>query len=157
VADALSRIKEVNQAINIEALAEAQKGDEELQEILRDKQLGIKLKKIPIPGSDKQIICDTTTGKSRPYVTQQFRRQVFTILHGLAHLGIRTTVKLITEKYVWKNIKSDCTKWAQSCLKCQKAKIGRHNKAPTGNFIPPTKRFEHIHGYRGTTTNIGRI
>jgi len=145
MADVLSRVDEVNRTVNMETLTEAQEINKELREIIRNKQLGVKLKKIPIPGSDKHIICDTNTDRPRPYVTQQFRRQIFTTLHRLAHPEIKATVKLITERYVWKNIKSDCTKWAQSCLQCQKAKISRHNKARTGNFIPPTKRFEHIH------------
>jgi len=145
VADALSRIEKISLAVSIETLAEAQEEDEEIQEIMKNKQDGIKLKKIQIPGSAKQIICNTDTGKPRPYVTQQFRRQIFTTLHGLAHPGIRATVKLITERYVWKNIKSDCTRWAQACLQCQRSKIGRHNRSRTGNFLSPTKRFEHIH------------
>jgi len=49
MADALSRVEEISQAIDIETLAEAQEIDEKLQEIMRSKQLGIKLKKIPIP------------------------------------------------------------------------------------------------------------
>jgi len=53
VADALSRVENINRAIDIETLAEAQENDEELQQIIKQKQLGIKLKKISIPGSDK--------------------------------------------------------------------------------------------------------
>jgi len=55
VADALSRIEKISLAVNIETLAEAQEEDEEIQEIIKNKQLGIKLKKIQIPGSDKQL------------------------------------------------------------------------------------------------------
>jgi len=167
VADALSRIEGVNRAINIEALAEAQETDEELQEVMHDKQLGIRLKRIPIPSTNKQILCDTTTEKPRPYVTQPFRRQVFISLYGLAHPGIKATVKLITDRYIWKNIKSDCTRWARSCIQCQRAKISRHNKPPS-KFEAPTKRFEHIHtdivgplptsnGYRYCLTVIDRF
>jgi len=145
VADALSRIEGINRAIDIEILAKAQEEDEELIEIMKSKQLGMKLKKIPIPGSDKHVVCDTETGRPRPFVTQQLRRQVFTSLHGLAHPGIRTTTKLITERYIWKNIRSDCMKWARACIQCQKSKISRHNKSQTGVFVKPTKRFEHLH------------
>jgi len=112
VADALSRIENINQAINIETLAEAQEKDEELQQIIKQEHVGIKLKKISISGSDKQVYCDVTREKPRPYVTQPFRRQVFLSLHGLAHPGVKATVKLLTERYVWANIKSDCTRWA---------------------------------------------
>jgi len=112
----LSKIKK---AIDTEALAEAQEQDKELKAVLEEKQLGIKLKKIPIPGLDKQIYCDVTQGRPRPYVTQQFRKQVF-LSHGLAHPGVRATVKLITERYIWKNIRSDCTRWTQACVPTSK-------------------------------------
>jgi len=32
-----------------------------------------------------------------------------------------------------------------ACIKWQKEKISRHNKTLIGNFLAPTKRFEHIH------------
>jgi len=118
VADALSRIESIHQAIDIETLAETQENDEELQQLVKQKQMGIKLRKIDIPGSNKQVYCDVTQEKPRPYMTQPFRRQVFLSLHGLAHPGLEATVKLLAERYVWKNIKSDCTRWAQACVQC---------------------------------------
>jgi len=124
VADALSRhIESINQAIDIETLAVAQEKDEELQQIVKQKQLEIKLQKVPIPESDKQVYCDVSREKPRPYLTQPFRRQVFLSLHGLAHPGVKATVKLLTEKYTWKNIKSYYTRWAQTCVQCQRAKV----------------------------------
>jgi len=79
-------------------------------------------------------------------------------LHSLAHPGIKATVKLITDRYVWKSIKSDCTKWAQSCLQYQRAKVSRHNKAQTGNFIPSNEEVRaYSHRHRGTITDVKRI
>jgi len=158
----------VNEAINMERLAESQEKDEELQQFLREEQTGLKLKKFPVPGTKKEVYCDTRTKIPRPYVTQPYRKQVFASLHGLAHPGVRATVKLITERYVWPNIRGDCTKWAQACTQCQKGKISRHNKTPIGDFIAPSKRFEHIHtdivgplpiskGYRYCLTIIDRF
>jgi len=158
----------VNEAINMERLAESQEKDEELQQFLREEQTGLKLKKFPVPGTKKEVYCDTRTKIPRPYVTQPYRKQVFTSLHGLAHPGVRATVKLITERYVWPNIRSDCTAWAQACIQCQKGKISRHNNTPIGDFVAPSKRFEHIHtdivgplpiskGYRYCLTIIDRF
>ena len=31
------------------------------------------------------------------------------------------------------------------CVKCQKAKVGRHTRAPPGTFPVPDERFKHIH------------
>ena len=35
---------------------------------------------------DVLLWCDVSTGHTRPYVTETFRRKVFTTLHGLGHL-----------------------------------------------------------------------
>jgi len=145
VADTLSRIEGINEAIDMEHLAKEQEQDKELQRILQDTQPVLKLKKIPIPGTKTEIYCDIKTKIPRPYVTQPYRRQAFTSLHGLAHPRVKATVKLVTERYLWPNIQNDCRRWAQACIPCQRAKISKHNKTPIGNFIAPTKKFEHIH------------
>ena len=36
------------------------------------------------------------------------------------------------------------SRWARECLHCQQAKVTRHVTPPIGDFIVPTKRFEHI-------------
>jgi len=168
VADTLSRVEEINAAINMEQLAKAQEQDEELQQILKNTETGLKMKKIPIPGTKAEIYCDTKTKIPRPYVTQAYRKQAFASLHGLAHAGIKATVKLVTERYIWPSIRNDCKRWAQACIPCQRGKISRHNKTPIGNFAAPTKRFEHIHtdlvgplpisrGYRYCLTIVDRF
>jgi len=81
----------------------------------------------------------------RPFITQQYRMQIFKTLHGLAHQGVKATTKLITQCYVWPSIKEDCRKWTQACIPCQKSKVHRHTMAPTGNFANPSQRFQHIH------------
>lgn len=144
VADALSRIEEISEAINFEQLARAQQEDEEIQKYLKEEQ-GLKLTKIPVPGTKEQLYCDMSTKIPRPFVTKQHRRQIFLSLHGLSHPGVRATVKLITERYVWPQVNKECTLWARTCTQCQKAKVTRHNNTPVGNFMAPTKRFEHIH------------
>jgi len=58
----------VSEAINMELLAKAQEQNKELQQILQSKQTGLKLKKIPIPGTEKKIYCDIKTKIPRPYV-----------------------------------------------------------------------------------------
>ncbi|XP_067215676.1 uncharacterized protein [Linepithema humile] len=51
------------------------------------------------------------------------------MLHGLAHPGVKATVKMITQRFVWPNIKADCQKWTQACIPSQKAKIHRHTRS----------------------------
>lgn len=103
------------------------------------------MEQVQIPGTTTQIYCDTKTATKRPYVTQSLRRQAFDSLHGLAHPGVKATVKLVTQKFVWPNIKKDCANWARACMPCQRAKITRYNRALIGNFKQPSRRFQHIH------------
>lgn len=146
VADALSRVEAIQKAPDFEELAKSQKEDTELKEILSGKtKSSLKIKEIQIPGTTKKLFCDTSTKNVRPYVTNPFRRQAFEALHSMSHPGIKATIKLIRQRYVWPNIQKDCRVWAQACLACQKAKVFRHTVTPTGNFLGPTKRFQHIH------------
>ena len=95
--------------------------------------------------SDATILCDVSTGISRPYVPVEFRRVIFDSLHCLSHPGIRATQCLITARYVWPGIKSDVRRWARSCLKCQRSKIHQHTTAPLSTFATPDVRFVHVH------------
>ncbi|KAM0726712.1 Transposon Ty3-I Gag-Pol polyprotein [Formica fusca] len=144
VADTLSRVEAIEEAVNFEELAEAQAQDAEMQEIRSTKQ-GLLLTKVAIPGTTTTVYCDTSTPITRPYVPQQFRRRVFNSLHSLAHPGAKASAKLIAQRYVWPRIQQDCSRWAKTCIQCQRAKITRHNVAPIGEFDPPTRRFQHIH------------
>jgi len=144
VADALSRVEEVEQTLDFEALAAAQQEDEELQQYLEEDST-LLMKKIRVPGTDVAVFCDVSTQTARPFVTQEFRKAAFDSLHQLSHPEINATVKLVTQRYVWPSIKSDCRQWARSCIQCQRAKVSRHVSSPVGTFAPPSARFEHIH------------
>ena len=91
------------------------------------------------------IWCDVSTGHIRPFVTEKFRKQVFSNLHGLGHPSHRARKPLINTRFVWHRMNIDIAKWCRSCEGCQTAKISRHNKPVYGKFDEPTKRFDHIH------------
>ena len=91
------------------------------------------------------IWCDVSTGPIRPYVTEKFRKQVFSSLHGLGHPSHRATKPLINTRFVWHGMNIDIAKWCRSCKGCQTPKISRHNKPVFGKFNEPTERFDHIH------------
>ena len=42
-------------------------------------------------------------------------------------------------------MRSDIRTFVQTCIKCQQAKVIRHNRAPLHSFKSPNKRFSHIH------------
>ncbi|GFX09236.1 retrovirus-related Pol polyprotein from transposon opus [Trichonephila clavipes] len=75
----------------------------------------------------------------------QTRFQIFQLIHGLAHPGIKSTVKLMTEKYVWSDIKKQVREWAKACIRCQKCKVSRHTKSKLGEFDQPDERFSVVH------------
>ncbi|XP_026732807.1 uncharacterized protein LOC113497452 [Trichoplusia ni] len=98
VADTLSRIEEVTQGIDYQALAQSQSTDEQLQHLLRNGS-SLKLQKVVVPGTSTKIFCDVSTETPRPYLTPEFRRQAFDSLHNLSHPGRTTTVRLVSQRY----------------------------------------------------------
>ena len=59
------------------------------------------------------LLCDVSTGSPRPIVPTQYRQQVFDVIHSLAHPGRKTTQKLISDKFVWHNLKKYVNQWAK--------------------------------------------
>lgn len=80
VADALSRIEEIKQAVDLEELARSQENDAEMQKFLEPNSV-LQLKQVPVPGTRVTLYCDVSTPMARPYVTSEHRRAVFNSLH----------------------------------------------------------------------------
>nr|VZI39582.1 unnamed protein product [Spirometra erinaceieuropaei] len=147
VADALSRIEMASittDAIDFTLMAEAQRSDGELPQY-RHENSSLRLQDVPLPTGTGTITCDLSTGQERPFVPATLRRRVFNALHNLSYPGVRATVKLITDRFVWPNINRDVRRWTRSCLPCQRAKTHRHTITPPGTFATPDARFSHVH------------
>ncbi|GBO05960.1 Retrovirus-related Pol polyprotein from transposon 17.6 [Araneus ventricosus] len=135
VADALSRIHistiGLPYAIDFQKMAEEQQTDPELQDILSANTTSLVLQPLPVGEPPVTLHCDVSLGRIGPFVPQNFRREVFTNLHSLSHPGIRASVRMISERYVWPSMKADVTLWARTCLQCQEAKVpGSHAEGP---------------------------
>ena len=146
-ADPLSRMFAVTSTttpLDFNEITRAQKNDDVLQ-TLRSTNRSLKLVDMILPMCADTIVCDTSTGTPRPYVPAQYRRQVFDALHSFSHSGIRSTLKLVTSRYVWPEMNSDVRRWARSCEQCQRNKIHRHNHTPLQTFQTPDARFDRIH------------
>ncbi|KAA3673870.1 uncharacterized protein DEA37_0012599 [Paragonimus westermani] len=147
VADALSRIHNLSAAadygIDLAAMPAAQATDPEIEHLRQKSSLTIQ--PVPLTSSEGTILCDTSQGTPRPVVPAPFRRAVFETLHNLSHPGIRASVKLVTERFVWPKINHDVRNWSRSCLRCQRSKVHRHTKSPHGTFPLPDARFHHVH------------
>ncbi|CAI2723349.1 unnamed protein product [Schistosoma spindalis] len=147
VADTLSRFNvdaiSFTKEIDLSEMARLQIDDPDLVACKQNSSLS--LKSVPIPHSDSTIICDTSTGIHRPFVPIAYRKRVFDCLHSLTHPGIRATVKLISERFVWPKMNANIKQWTRNCLQCQRSKIHRHTITTPSTFSLPDHRFQHVH------------
>lgn len=165
VADSLSRVEEIHLPDDFKALAIAQQQDQEVGNLM--KQANLQMKMVEIPGTDCSLLCETSTAQARPYLPKEFRMTAFQRIHNLSHPSIRTTRKLMAQKFFWPELNKDVGDWARCCIPCQRAKIHRHTVTPLGVF-QPSGRFEHVHldlvgplppsdGYKYILTMIDRM
>ncbi|GFX34786.1 transposon Tf2-9 polyprotein [Trichonephila clavipes] len=145
-ADVLSRVSAITfpSQIDYDCIAETQQTDQELHTLIAS-GTSLELKKVTFPNSSTEIMCDLSTGTARHYIPKQHRQDVFSAMHNLSHPGIRRSVHLMKQRFVWPSISSDVAKWARHCLACQKSKIHRHTRSPLSSFEEPSQRFDHVH------------
>ncbi|GFV81841.1 retrovirus-related Pol polyprotein from transposon 17.6 [Trichonephila clavipes] len=145
-ADVLSRVSAITfpSQIDYDCIAETQQTDQELHTLIAS-GTSLELNKVTFPNSSTEIMCDLSTGTARPYIPKQHRQDVFSAMHNLSHSGIRRSVHLMKQRFVWPSISSDVAKWARHCLACQKSKIHRHTRSPLSSFQEPSQRFDHVH------------
>jgi cleavage and polyadenylation specificity factor subunit 1 len=141
IADTLSRIEEIA-LIDYDKIAEEQERDDEFETLQKSSSLSFKQYSLP---SEKKLWCDTSTQHIRPYIPKSYRMKIFHQFHGLSHPGIKSTIKLISSKFVWPNMRKDVQLWAKSCVPCQKSKISRHTKSILGEYQKPSERFREVH------------
>lgn len=145
VADTLSRISTISANLDYKQLAADQERDPELQEFLSSTSTGLDLKKLHFPSADTTIFCDVSTPNARPFVTMPFRKAAFESVHNLSHPGVRTSSRMVADRFVWPGVKKDAANMAKQCIACQKNKISRHVSTTPGTFKAPEQRFQHIH------------
>lgn len=145
VADCLSRmvIDNVHLGIDYNAMAAAQDSDPSFQATMQDTSL--RVVPMPVHEDGPTLLCDISSGRPRPIVPLQFRRQIFNTIHNLSHPGRRATQRLITDKFVWPGIQKQIGQWVKECLSCQSSKIQHHTQAPLEQIPVPSRRFSHIH------------
>ena len=128
------------------ALAAAQQKDADLLQFV-DTYAGQKWSfgKVKLPDSPAEVICEFSHAAPRPLVPLQLRRPIALQLHGLAHPGVKATVRLVADRFFWPDLHKNVRQWSTACVPCQRAKIHRHVHSPV-EFIPmPSGRFHHIH------------
>ncbi|CAH8602890.1 unnamed protein product [Schistosoma mattheei] len=146
VADALSRATIstlMASGIDYNGLAKLQERDIELNKLRSGGSTSLVLEEVRF--GNTKVICDTSTGRPRPFIPKTLRHKIFESMHNMSHPGIKATIKLISERFVWTNMNHDVRNWTQACMKCQKVKVHRHTSSAVGPFSHPDTRFEHIH------------
>nr|BDT63073.1 MAG: reverse transcriptase [Trachysalambria curvirostris nimavirus] len=144
VADSLSRVEipSIQLGVDYKAMAAEQDRDPETAAYITA-IINLRWERVRI--GDTPVLCDISTGRPRPLVPASFRRQIFGLIHDLAHPSIRSTIKLVTEKFVWHSMKKDLKQWTRSCEQCQRSKIHRHTRPQVHELPQPTRRFGNIH------------
>lgn len=145
VADTLSRVEDIfsPSSVDYDRLADEQLRDSTLQNLLNG-TTSLQLMPLKMSSCNKDVICDVTSNKVRPFVPVSMQKEIFNTLHNMAHPGAKATRKLIADRFVWQNMNRDIMKWSRSCLNCQQSKVQRHTKSSLGHFKGPSHRFRHI-------------
>ena len=103
----------------------------------------LQLEKIQVHGA--HVWSDLSTAVLRPFIPEGSRRQVFKLIHELAHPGIRATMRAVTSRFVWHGVANDVQRLCKECVACYKAKPGIVESTPVERIPIPLQRFSHVH------------
>ena len=146
-ADALSRVT-INaiecDVYDFRRFALSQKNDPTIRSYKTNPK-SLVIKSLPFGPQPINILCDVSNGKPRPIVPTEWATKIFDQCHNLSHPSIRSTTKMINQRFVWEGMNKDITKWVKECLNCQRSKINKHIKTPIQSITQPLERFTHIH------------
>lgn len=117
---------------------EVQLKDEQLQKLLKDNTTWLNFTKIHVLDTNLDIVCDTRTGRIRPFVPESLQCTIYSSLHNMSHSGADASVKLVTASMFG-------LKWIRIFDCGQKAKIGRHTRTPVDPFSSSDEWIEHVH------------
>ncbi|MCP3853074.1 MAG: hypothetical protein GY694_23020, partial [Gammaproteobacteria bacterium] len=110
----------IKPGLDYQAMASDQQNDLDVQNY-RTAISNLRLEDVPFENGAFTLLCDVSTGKARPIVPENWRRQVFDSFHSLSHPGARTTKKLVSSKFVWHGLGREVTIWARCCIPCQRS------------------------------------
>ena len=138
VADTLSRVCQIQcDPFDLQSIA-----NQQTPELLAEFSQPLKQYAL---GPSSSIWCDMNTDFPRPVVPESLRFAVFNELHNLAHPGVKNSVSLVRDRYVWPSMAKDIKSWCKTCERCQQSKTTRHTKSIPGRFREATSRFQMVH------------
>ena len=163
-ADALSRIESI--VVNdFTDVATAQQDDDELRQLLTSDS---SLQLVAIPLTEFQtayntrsrtrqsatsattagtlsLYVDRSCGVDRPYIPAPLRRDIFNAIHNTSHPGAKETLRQLSRRFVWPDMRKQVKAWAKNCIGCQRSKVSRHTIPDATTFLVPDERFAHVH------------
>ena len=66
-------------------------------------------------------------------------------IHDATHPGLRTTLRETTRLYYWPTMNRDIQNWTTAGLRCQAAKVTKHNTTAPTVMAPSSNKFHGIH------------
>ena len=75
-----------------------------------------------------ELLCETSQSKPRPFLPKTLRNFVIKQMH-FAHKGVKESVRAISMHYYWTDMKSEITRYVQTCHGCQSVKAS-HTTPP---------------------------
>ena len=116
-ADCLSRatLNSVVLGIDYAAMACAQADDPNVK-AFPTSITSLQIQPFQIDNSTTPLLCDVSTSHPRPLVPNSFQRQVFEAIHNLAHPGRKSTVRLVSQKFVWHGLKKQVSSGRRNVL-----------------------------------------
>ena len=93
-------------------MVEEQLRSNEVQAYLGNQLTGLEVTEVKF--GEWSLLCDISTGRTRPVVPLSMRRDIFKAFHELAHAGPSRTQKAVLYSFVWKNEKKDIINWCKT-------------------------------------------
>ncbi|XP_049835034.1 uncharacterized protein LOC126278803 [Schistocerca gregaria] len=90
--------------------------------------------------SSNHMWCDCNDSHLTPSIPQKYHHGVFDVIHNLSHPGIKLTMKLVTSKLVWHELKKDYCLWHAPASCARKPKL----HAMICDFLLLMARFAYI-------------
>ena len=105
-------ISNVSMRINYTIMTTTQVVSEEIQAYRTD-ITNLQFADVPVCQTGPVLLCDVSTGSLRPVMPTQYRRQVFDVMQSLAQPDRKAAQKLLSDQFVWHNMKKYVNKWAK--------------------------------------------
>ena len=135
--------------IDYHEIKQAQENDAYLQECLRDDNksgLNLSLKTYKTPGGDEiDLYVDYNCAKYRIFVPEKLANAVIKTVHNKIHLGIRRTINVIKESYIFKNVSKLVKAYVRACDACQRSKPSRKIVPIYHPYEVVSQKFEVMH------------